>query len=78
VALARRAGEPWMRWVIAAHLLLAATLGEPVWASYRDWGRVLLPLTVFTLLALAGRRPHETEASTTVAHPATEPASAAP
>ncbi|HMJ75635.1 MAG TPA: hypothetical protein VK507_06665, partial [Iamia sp.] len=43
VALARRAGEPGTRWVIAAHLLLAATLGEPVWASYRDWGRVLLP-----------------------------------
>jgi len=56
VALVRRSGDPWMRWVIAAHLLLAATLGEPVWASWRDWGRVLLPPTVLTLLALAGRR----------------------
>lgn len=53
VALARRAGPAWLRGVVAAHLLLAATLGEPVWASWRDWGRVLLPLTVFTLLALA-------------------------
>jgi hypothetical protein len=57
LALLRRAGEPRLRWIVTAHLLLAATLGEPVWASWRDWGRVLLPLTAVTLLALAsGRR----------------------
>jgi hypothetical protein len=56
LVLARRAGEPWMRWVVAAHLLLAATLGEPVWVSSRDWGRVLLPLSVIAVVALAPRR----------------------
>jgi hypothetical protein len=53
-ALARPAA-PWMRWVIAAHLALAATLGDPVWASWRDWGRVLLPMTALTILSLATR-----------------------
>ena len=57
LALARRAGDPGLRVVVAAHLLLAATLGEPVWASWRDWGRVLLPLTAVALVVLAARRP---------------------
>lgn len=57
LVLVRRAGEPALRAVVAAHLLLAATLGEPVWASWRDWGRVLLPLTAVVLVALASRRP---------------------
>ncbi len=71
LVLVRRAGEPWLRWIVAAHLLLAATLGEPVWASWRDWGRVLLPLTAFALVALAGRGapvppdPAETETTRT-------------
>lgn len=69
LALARRAGEPWLRWVVAAHLLLAATLGDPVWASWRDWGRVLLPMTALTLLALATRPAPATEPQPTVSEP---------
>jgi hypothetical protein len=63
LALARRAGDPGLRVVVAVHLLLAATLGEPVWASWRDWGRVLLPLTAVALVALAARRPIPEEAA---------------
>lgn len=40
-----------LRPLIAAHLLLAATLGEPVWHRFPDFGRVLLPLGVLSLLA---------------------------
>lgn len=56
VVAVARAGDPRLRALVAAHLVLAATLGEPVWTSSLDWGRVLLPMTVFTLVVLAPRR----------------------
>lgn len=56
-----RTEEAWLRGLIGGHLVLAATLGEPVWVSSLDWGRVLLPMTVFALVALARRRPSAPE-----------------
>jgi hypothetical protein len=55
-----------LRPVLAAHLVLAAVLGEPVWHRFADFGRVLLPLEVLSLLAvlpaLARRRRVNAEA----------------
>jgi len=39
--------------LIAVHLALAMFLGEPVWIRFADFGRVLLPLTVLSVLAIA-------------------------
>ena len=44
-----------LRVLVAAHLLLAAVLGEAVWASWLDFGRVLLPLSLVAFLALVHR-----------------------
>ena len=41
-----------LRPVIAANLVLAATLGAPVWNRFPDFVRVLLPLGVLALLAV--------------------------
>lgn len=49
LALGRRSG---LRPLIAANLVLAATLGEPVWHRFPDFTRVLLPLGVLSLLAV--------------------------
>ena len=35
--------DPVMRLLVAAHVLLAAGLGEAVWLRWLDFGRVLLP-----------------------------------
>jgi hypothetical protein len=45
-----------LRWLIGAHLILAASLGAQVWTRYADFGRVLLPLGALSLLALAPAR----------------------
>jgi hypothetical protein len=42
-----------LRLLVAAHLALAAMLGEAVWIRYTAFGRVLLPLWVLSLLAVA-------------------------
>jgi hypothetical protein len=42
-----------LRLVVGANLALAAVLGEPVWARYLDFGRVLLPLTLASVLSVA-------------------------
>jgi hypothetical protein len=42
-----------LRWLIAAHVVLAATLGAQVWTRFADFGRVLLPLTTLSVVALA-------------------------
>lgn len=44
-----------LRALVAAHLLLAALLGEAVWVSWLDFSRVLLPLSLVALLALVTR-----------------------
>ncbi|MCU1496676.1 MAG: hypothetical protein JWM47_629 [Acidimicrobiales bacterium] len=44
-------GDLRLRALVAVHLLLAAVLGEAVWASWLDFGRVLLPLSLVSLLA---------------------------
>lgn len=41
--------------LVAAHLLLAATFGEAVWVEWLAFGRVLLPLSLVSLLSLAAR-----------------------
>jgi hypothetical protein len=53
VVLVRRV-DPILKVAIAANLVLAALLGPEVWRRYQDFGRVLLPLSVLTVLALAG------------------------
>ncbi len=49
-----------LRPLVGAHLALAATLGAPVWHRFPDFGRVLLPLGMLSLLvvvpALAARK----------------------
>ena len=47
--------DPVMRLLVAAHVLLAAGLGEAVWLRWLDFGRVLLPLSLVGVLALASR-----------------------
>jgi hypothetical protein len=42
-----------LRWLIVAHVVLAASLGAQVWTRFADFGRVLLPLTALSLVALA-------------------------
>jgi hypothetical protein len=48
---AMRLEAPILRLCIAAHVALAATLGELVWASWKDFSRVLLPLAVLGAIA---------------------------
>ena len=47
--------ETGLRHLVVAQLVFLATLGAPVWARFPDFGRVLLPLCVLSLLTLAGR-----------------------
>jgi len=47
--------DPAWRVAIGANLVLAAALGEPVWARSADVGRVLLPGAVLGLVALGTR-----------------------
>jgi hypothetical protein len=60
LALARPGGDPALRVLVALHLVLAATCGTPVWGSWAAFGRVLLPLSVVSVLSLlsatTGRR----------------------
>ena len=44
--------KPDLQELILVYLVIAATLGEPVWARFQDFGRVLLPLTVLSLVAV--------------------------
>ncbi|QXC61711.1 hypothetical protein KSP35_02370 [Aquihabitans sp. G128] len=46
-----------LRGLVAAHLVLAAVMGEAVWVSWLDFGRVLLPLSLVSLLALLAPAP---------------------
>lgn len=57
-------GDNRLRILVGAHLLLAAGLGAPVWMRYLDFSRVLLPLGLVSLLAIASghRRPATTTA----------------
>jgi hypothetical protein len=57
-AVVWRARYELVGWMVLAHLGLASVLGERVWRSWHDFGRVLLPMAVFGLIALAPRRPH--------------------
>jgi hypothetical protein len=52
VVATTRSTRPVVRLLVAAHLVLAALLGELVWASWRDFSRVLLPLAVLGAVAL--------------------------
>lgn len=47
-----RTKQPVVRLLVWAHIILAALLGELVWASWRDFSRVLLPLAVLGAGAL--------------------------
>jgi hypothetical protein len=47
--------DPVWRVAVGANLVLAAALGEPVWARSADVGRVLLPGAVLGLIALVTR-----------------------
>jgi hypothetical protein len=51
IVAAIRLKVPVLRLCVAAHVLLAATLGELVWASWKDFSRVLLPLAVLGAIA---------------------------
>jgi ABC-type arginine/histidine transport system permease subunit len=53
VAVVVRARTTVAGGIVLAHVLLASVLGEAVWLRWNDFGRVLLPLVVFGLLALA-------------------------
>ena len=50
-----RATDLRIRALAATHLLLAGILGKPVWASWLDFSRVLLPVTMIGLFAVLGR-----------------------
>jgi hypothetical protein len=52
LALVRPGGDPALRLLVALQLVLAATCGTPVWKGWTDFGRVLLPLSVVSLLSL--------------------------
>lgn len=43
--------------LVLAHVAMALVLGAPVWYRYLDFGRVLLPLTLVSVLALSSQRP---------------------
>jgi hypothetical protein len=64
-----------LRPIIGAQLAMATLLGAPVWHRFPDYGRVLLPLSVLSLLAVvpavAARR---AAARTSVSHEAVDPA----
>lgn len=55
LVLGRRSG---LRALIAVQLVLAATMGQAVWNRFPDFGRVLLPLGVLSLLALVPALSH--------------------
>jgi hypothetical protein len=68
-----------LRPILGAQLALATLLGAPVWHRFPDFGRVLLPLSVLSLLALvpalAARRAAAAEpADGSVSHEAVHPA----
>ncbi len=52
-----RSGSGQLRVLVAAHVALAAVLGTPVWVRYLDFGRVLLPLVLASVLAHAAATP---------------------
>ena len=45
--------EPLLRWLVVSHLAFAAFMGETVWSDFDGFGRVLLPLVAFGILAVA-------------------------
>src|SRR4051794_16168783 len=64
LALVRPGGDPALRVLVAMHLVLAASCGMPVWENWAAFGRVLLPLSVVSVLALvAPREAHASEVS---------------
>jgi hypothetical protein len=44
--------EPLLRWLIVAHLAFGLFMGEAVWGEFDGFGRVLLPMTAFAVLAV--------------------------
>lgn len=51
-----RSRSPELRALILVHVALAATFGQIVWVTWVGFGRVLLPLSVISLLAILDRR----------------------
>jgi hypothetical protein len=51
IVAAIRLKHPALRLFVATHVVFAALLGQLVWASWRDFSRVLLPLAVLGALA---------------------------
>jgi hypothetical protein len=45
--------DPLLRWLVAAHLAFGAFMGDAVWSSFDGFGRVLLPMVAFAILAVA-------------------------
>lgn len=77
-ALVRTRGTD-LGWLVAVHLVLAGTLGEPVWHRVPDFGRVLLPLGALSVLALlTGRVSPVRAASRTAPAPPRPAATTAP
>ena len=62
---------------IAAHLLLAVSMGERVWRRFPDYSRVLLPLAVLSVLVLL-LRDRATQLASVIGGPAPPPSSRAP
>ena len=64
-----------LRPIIGAQLALATLLGAPVWHRFPDFGRVLLPLSVLSLLALVpALAERKATARSSVSHEAVHPA----
>jgi hypothetical protein len=61
-----------MRALVIGHLGLALVMGELVWLSWRDFSRVLLPITV---LGIVGLWPKASAAGPDIRRPATQPGS---
>jgi hypothetical protein len=45
--------EPLLRSLVASHLIVAAFMGDVVWSTFDGFGRVLLPMVAFGILAVA-------------------------
>jgi len=58
IVLGRGSG---LRAIVAVQLALAATMGSAVWHRFPDFGRVLLPMGVISLLAVVPALSHRKE-----------------
>ncbi len=67
--------ESGLRPIIGAQLALATLLGAPVWHRFPDYGRVLLPLSILSLLAVVpALAQRKAAARASVSHEAVHPA----